>query len=310
MKPGILLEVGTNELEIIEMTIDEVYYGVNVAKVKEIVFPAPLVDVPKMHKSIEGIFDFRGSIIPVVNLKNYLKGKPIEQLKTDKFIIMEFNQLLSAFRVDTVHRIRKISWNAIETPGEMISAENSSITGVVKLLDDETGKEKIIMMLDFEKIVAEIEPATSFKEVKLEVKPIVDRRHKKILISEDSKMVRTTILKSLNAAGYEHVIATKNGLEAWNILKNMAVDNLDNRGWSIMHEFDILITDIEMPQLDGHALVKKIKSDDVLKELPVVIFSSLANEETVKKGKSVGADEQVPKPQIDQLIKTVDKLVS
>lgn len=310
MKPTILLEVGTNELEIIEMTVDGVLYGVNVAKVKEIVFPEPLVDVPKMHKSIEGIFDFRGAIIPVINLRHYLKNLPIEQDKNNKFIIMEFNQLLSAFRVDTVHRIRKISWNAIETPGEMISAENSSITGVVKLLDDETGKEKIIMMLDFEKIIAEIEPATSFKEVKIDKKPIVDRKHKRIIISEDSKMVRTTIVKSLNSAGYENVIATKNGLEAWNILKNLAADNLENRTWSIQQEFDILITDIEMPQLDGHALVKKIKNDDQLKVLPVIIFSSLANEETVKKGKSVGADEQVPKPQIDQLIKVVDKLVS
>lgn len=310
MKSSILLEVGTNEFEIIELKVGDVLYGVNVAKVREIIFPEEVVEVPKMHESIEGIFYFRGSIIPVINLRNYLSKEPIKILKTDKYIIMEFNQLLCAFRVDEVHRIRKLSWNKIETPSEMVLSDNSSITGVVKITDNETNEEKIIMMLDFEKIIADIEPQTSFEGIKIEEnKKIVDRSSKHIIIAEDSKLVRHTIVKTLKESGYSNVKDCKNGLEAWTILKNLVNENIGNVNWRITDEYNLLVTDIEMPQMDGHALTRRVKEEEKLKELPVVIFSSLANEENVKKGISVGADGQIAKPQIDQLVKYIDKII-
>ena len=310
-KTNILLESGTNELEIIEMRVGDVFYSVNVAKVREIVFPAETLEVPKMHKAIEGIFNFRGTVIPVINLNSFLLDKKKSESKKDsasRFIIMEFNQLLCAFRVDHVHRIRRISWNEIEAPGEMVSDNNSTITGIIKYIDEDTKKEKIIMMLDFERIIAEIEPETSFTDVKV-AQGEVDRSEKRIIIAEDSKMIRRTLVKTLNSSGYTNVTSCENGGEAWKVFAGLLKKNAEDPNWNVLKEFDLMITDIEMPLLDGHALTKKVKTNEKLQKLPVIIFSSLSNEENVKKGVSVGASGQISKPQISELVELVDSLI-
>ena len=309
-KTNILLESGTNELEIIEMEVGGAFYSVNVAKVREIVFPVKALVVPKMHKSIEGIFNFRGTVIPIINLDNFLSGKEIDDTKVSnsRFIIMEFNQLLCAFRVDHVFRIRRISWNKIEAPGEMVSDNNSTITGIIKLLDEDTKVKKMIMMLDFERIIAEIEPETSFTDVKVALGDI-DRESKRIIIVEDSKMIRRTLVKTLKASGYTTVTACENGGEAWKIYSELLKEHSEDAEWTILKHFDLMITDIEMPLLDGHALTKKVKTNEKLQGIPVVIFSSLSNEENIKKGKSVGANGQISKPQISELVELVDSLI-
>ncbi len=310
-KTNILLESGTNELEIIEMEVGGTFYSVNVAKVREIVFPTKALSVPKMHKSIEGIFNFRGTVIPIINLDNFLTGKKIadtEKVPSSRFIIMEFNQLLCAFRVDHVFRIRRISWNKIEAPGEMVSDNNSTITGIIKLKDEITNKEKMIMMLDFERIIAEIEPETSFTDVKVALGDI-DRSSKSIIIAEDSKMIRNTLIKTLKASGYTKVTVCENGGEAWDVFSGLLKEHSEDSEWTVLKKFDLMITDIEMPLLDGHALTKKVKTNEKLQSLPVIIFSSLSNEENIRKGKSVGANGQISKPQISELVELIDDLI-
>ena len=310
-KTNILLESGTNELEIIEMKVGKIFYSVNVAKVREIVFPVKALPVPKMHESIEGIFNFRGTVIPVINLQNFLTGikiKETQKVPTSRYIIMEFNQLLCAFRVDHVYRIRRISWNKIEAPGDMVSDKNSTITGIIKLMDELSGKERMIMMLDFERIIAEIEPETSFTDVKVELGEI-NRGIKRIIVAEDSKMIRNTLVKTLKSSGYTKVTACENGGEAWKVFGELLKEHSEDPNWNILKEFDLMITDIEMPLLDGHALTKKIKTNEKLQGLPVIIFSSLSNEENIRKGKSVGANGQISKPQISELVELVDNLI-
>ena len=168
-------------------------------------------------------------------------------------------------------------------------------------------QERLIILLDFEKILADVNPEMNQKMTAVprstpELFKI--RKTKTILIAEDSRMLRDLLLNTLHTAGY-NTISNENGLEAWNKLESIA-----NAEKDVLDEIQLIITDIEMPQMDGHHLIKRIKSNPRLKELPVVIFSSLINDEMRLKGEALGAFAQVTKPEIEQLIGIVDNKIA
>ena len=296
MDTKILLENGTNELEVLEFELDGNAYGINVAKIKEIIPYQKVTPVPNSHPSIEGIFMPRDTMITAIDLKNCLQRGVSEE--GGLFIITNFNKLDIAFHVDAVKGIHRISWEQIIKPGATVSTSEDSIsTGIVKL------DNRLVIILDFEKIVSDINPETGLKISEIDDMGVRQRSNVPILIAEDSVLLNKLIVDSLKKAGYDNLIHTQNGQEAYDVIQACKADG------TLKDHVQCVITDIEMPLMDGHRLTKLIKSDDETKDIPVVIFSSLVNDEMKTKGEALGADAQLSKPEIANLVRIIDDLV-
>lgn len=295
MDTKILLENGTNELEVLEFMLDGNSYGINVAKIREIIPYQDVTPVPNSHPSIEGIFMPRDTMITAIDLKNCLQRG--ESQPGGLFIITNFNKLDIAFHVDSVVGIHRVSWRDIIKPNATISTADDGIsTGIIK----QNGK--LIIILDFEKIVTDINPEVGLKVGEIEMLGERKRNEVPILIAEDSALLNTLICDSLKKAGYVNLIHTENGQEAWDIICDC------KKKGQLKEHVQCVITDIEMPLMDGHRLTRLIKEDDETKNIPVIIFSSLVNEEMRRKGEALGADVQLSKPEIGNLVKEIDKL--
>ena len=298
METGILLESGTNELEILEFTVGTNHYGINVAKVKEILQYKTPTPVPNAHPAIEGIFMPRDEIISIVDLAECLKMPKSQNTVQDMYVLTNFNKINVAFHVHSVVGIHRVSWEAIVKPDSTINSEGNGLaTGIVKL------DQKLIIILDFEKIVANISPETGLKVSDIDHLLNRKRNELPILISEDSQLLSTLITECLHKAGYSNIIVTANGKEAWDKLQTFKSEG------NVLSKAACIITDIEMPQMDGHRLTKLVKDDPVLKEIPVVIFSSLISDEMRRKGEALGADAQLSKPEIGELVETIDGIL-
>jgi|UniRef100_UPI004027A779 two-component system chemotaxis response regulator CheV len=296
MDTNILLESGTNELEILEFTLADNHYGINVAKIREILSYQKVTPVPNTHPSVEGIFMPRDTMITVINLKRCLDIPDNDE--RGLFIITNFNKLNVAFHVDQVIGIHRVSWDEIIKPDSTINGQDGSVsTGVIKIND------KLVVILDFESIVSSISPETGLRVTDMKEFQGRERSEDTILIAEDSQLLSSLIQDCLNKAGYTNLIVTMNGQEAWDTLLKFKKEG--NPGEKVQ----CIITDIEMPQMDGHRLTKLVKSDDVLKNIPLIIFSSLVNEEMRRKGEMLGADAQLTKPEIGSLVEAIDKLI-
>ncbi len=294
MSNSVLLESGTNELELLEFRLGNNFYGINVAKVKEILPYQKPTPIPNSHPSIEGIFMPRDEIITIIDLAKNLNISDINESKVDMTIITNFNKVNVAFHVHGVLGIHRISWKDIHKPDNTI---NAVATGIVKM------NEKLIVVLDFEKIIAKISPETGVKASDITFLGERNRNEASILIAEDSPFLNSLIIECLREAGYTNITTTINGKEAWDKLNDYKDNNTVNQ------KVKCIITDIEMPQMDGHHLTRLIKNDVDLKHIPVVIFSSLINDEMKRKGEMLGADAQVSKPEIGSLVEIIDKLV-
>jgi len=296
---SILLTSGTNEVEIVEFSIDNAIMGINVIKVKEIINPVVPVKIPNAHPCLEGIIQLRKEIIPVIDLGKFLGFAPSANPNQDKYIVSEFNQAKYAFHVHTVSRIHRISWEQIEKPSEVTQSDQSCVIGIIKI------ENKMILLLDFEKIMVDIAPSLANQSAA--VRAMGDRpvSSKHIMIAEDSPMLRKLLLDYLPQIGYPNLSFYSDGKQALDYLLQVA----EEHGQNFHNAVNILITDIEMPQMDGHYLTKTIKEHPVLRYLPVVIFSSLITDDLRHKGVSVGADEQVSKPEYEQLSHIIDKLI-
>ncbi len=296
MDTKILLENGTNELEVLEFKLDGNAYGINVAKIKEIITYEPVTPVPNAHPSIEGIFMPRDTMITAIDLKNCLQRG--SATPGGLFIITSFNKLDIAFHVDSVIGIHRVSWRDIIKPGATVSTTEEGVsTGIIKFED------RLIIVLDFEKIVTDINPETGLKMTDIEELGERERNNIPILVAEDSPLLNKLIVDSLHKAGYANLIHTENGQQAYDVIEEC------KREGTLKEHVQCVITDIEMPIMDGHRLTKLIKSDEETKDIPVVIFSSLVNEEMKRKGAALGANAQLSKPEIGNLVRTVDELV-
>lgn len=298
METGILLESGTNELEILQFQVGNNFYGINVAKIREILSYQVPTPIPNADSRIEGIFMPREEVISVIDLAECLNMKHSENTANDMYIVTNFNKLNAAFHVNAVMGIHRVSWSDIIKPDSTINAAGAGMaTGIVRI------DGKLIIVLDFEKIVSEINPETGLKISDVEHMRGRARNESPILIAEDSALLSKMIVNCLRQAGYDNITTTDNGQECWDRLCAYLKDgNVDEK-------VACVITDIEMPQMDGHRLTKLIKTDERLKHLPVVIFSSLVNEEMRRKGEQLGADAQLSKPEIGQLVEAIDGLL-
>lgn len=298
MDTNILLESGTNELEVLEFTISGNHYGINVAKVREILTMTDITPIPNSHPCIEGIFMPRDTIITVINLVRALGFPEKTNRRNDMLIVTNFNNLNIAFDVDQVLGIHRVSWQDIVKPDSTVNAPGAGIaTGIIKKLKD------LIIILDFERIVEEICPETSLKMSQIEKLGERERNNIPIIVAEDSPMLQKLVTDALKTAGYTNLDVYSNGQEAWDKLLQLKKNN------GVDYGVKCVITDIEMPQMDGHRLIRLIRSDEALSHLPIVIFSSLINDDMKRKGERLGADAQISKPEIGQLVSCIDNLI-
>ncbi len=295
---GILLESGTNELEIVEFGIAKNRFGINVIKVREIINPVLVTPVPHSHPHVEGILELRGEALPVINIAASLGFPDSVDQSQDKFIVSEFNKQKVVFRVHSVTQIHRISWTQIEKPSQMYQGLDTQIIGVIKM------NSQMLLLLDFEKIVLDINPEAGINVGQVKKLGERDRSDKRIVVAEDSALLRKLIHDTLGEAGYVLVDFFENGQEALNYLGTVA-----DRGGDVTKHVQLVITDIEMPQMDGHHLTRRIREDNRISHLPIIIFSSLITEELRHKGERVGANAQVSKPEIGELIKTIDTII-
>lgn len=293
---GILLESGTNELEVIVFNVGEGLFGINVMKVREIIQPVEVTIMPNSHPNVEGIFRLREEVLPVIDLAKAIGFPESQDPKQDKYIVAELNKMKVAFHVHSVSRIHRISWEQIERPTKISQGLKSSTIGVIKM------DEAMILLLDFEKIVYDIMPESGISSEKLEGLEKLDRSSTRILVAEDSPMLRELLKNTLIEAGFEQIIFTEDGEKAWEYLEQFEDDDKE-------FDLDVIITDIEMPQMDGHHFTKKVKDHPKFKSVPVIIFSSLITGDLYHKGVAVGADAQISKPEVGELVQKIDGLV-
>lgn len=303
------MDAGTNEMEVLVFSLRGGWFGVNVAKVREVIRPVPLVASPHRHASVMGMFNIRGNVLPVVDLAGHLGlsgqgwGRAGEAAPEGRVIITEFNGFRCGFRVDTVDQIHRVSWSSVKpAPDTDVDRRAgmdvvSSTTGVLEM------NGRLILMVDFESVADSI-----LHEKRLHVGAVenidgVDRGSRRVVLAEDSPFMRKLIRDTFVASGYTRTEVYADGQAAWEAL------SAEGAGGAVEPP-DAVISDIEMPRMDGLRLCKLIKDHAVLRGVPVVLFSSLISEDNVKKGRQVGADLQCPKPELAEMVRIVDRAVA
>lgn len=294
----ILLESGTNELELLVFSIADYTFGINVAKVREVLPWQEITNLPKAHPSICGVFKLRNQVIPCVSLSRHLGIEAYSEESDSTVILTDFNQQQTAFVVDSVDRIYRLSWeNILAVPG----LDALSQTPVTALARHES---RLIVMLDFEMMLDNV-TSQFFRTDAIDNPLGLPRETCRILLAEDSPTVREAIGATLRNSGYTQVTIFENGGEAWKWIQEKFAEN-----GRVEDVADIIISDVEMPQIDGFHLTKRIKEHQALSKLPVLLYSSIVTPDNLKKGKMVGANAQVSKPELGRVVELVDELIS
>ncbi len=309
-KQEILLETGTNEMEIIEFYLGTQSFGINVHKLKEIIpyDEAAVTVIPGSDPGMLGTLLLRGSTIPLIDLKEHM-AQTEEHLDDEVrrvVLVCEFNERVNGFKVDGVNMIHRVTWVDVQPMASFIDQYHPRFTGSINI----EGRE--ILIVDLEHIVAEFDPESGLDfEADLHHEEMAEkvphsRQSKKVMMAEDSPLIRDGIERILKKSGYTDLKVFVDGEDCFNKimeLKKIAVDE----GKDISEYLNLLITDIEMPRMDGLTLCKRIKDDPLLKKVKVVLFSSLINEQMKNKCDSVGADGYASKPQIPYLVRMMDQ---
>ncbi len=301
----ILLDSGTNEVEIAELVMGEHCFGVNVAKIKEFLpFKDSVVThMPTGHPSVPGVFSLRGLAVPLIELGKHLNLPPSQPAANQVIVVTEFNAIITAFVVDKIEQIHRLSWDEFKPLNQITAVNPVQITGVVHVQDRD------VLILDLEHIVGEIFPQSiiNYDEAKLKQAPRIEHREEaKLFFAEDSAIIQKQVVSILNSVGYTDVTSFDNGqqaLEAITALKERA----QAEGVDPGRYLTLLVTDIEMPQMDGLTLCRKVRQELGL-NTPVIIFSSLINEQMAAKCREVGANAYASKPKTEDLIELIDQL--
>ena len=312
MSQNSLLNVSNNELEIIEFLIDEKQpdgsaysgrYGINVAKVLEVIRLPSITSVPSKHDpSVLGTFNLRGKVLPLLDLAAWL-GKEMSTRENAKVIVTEFSGVQAAFLVSSVTSIHRMTWDRIEPPNRYVQTySRDSITGVLRIQD------RVLFILDMEKILANLDSSLDMSKVELDSSPVEGAAQFHLLVADDSNSLRHIIRSSLEKSGFQ-VTAVGSGREAWEFLLKTQAE-AQAQGKELTDLVHLVVSDIEMPEMDGHMLTAKIKEAPGMHHLPVILFSSLITEALYAKGVKVGADKQVSKPDLPGLSTIIRELIA
>lgn len=295
---GILLEAGTNEMELLVFKLDQCRFGINVAKVREIVQRPKTIFIPHAPAAVEGSFKLRDCVLTLINLGRHF-GMEGDNTQNGHgiIIIVEFNRIRCGILVDSVEIIHRLRWDDIKPPSDFLADLKAPITGIAEV------NKQIVMVIDFESVIGEILGINSVSEPEdlpqnLQVNPEDIR----ILLADDSSILRASLKRILTGRGFTNITVCADGEQAWNTIA--ATKNHPEQF------FNLILTDIEMPRMDGLHLTARVKADPDFKNIPVVLFSSLITEDNLRKGESVGADAQVSKPDSKQLIGAIEECLA
>jgi len=298
---------GTNKLEILLFTLGvdartgrRETFGLNVFKVREVLRAPPVTAAPEMPGVVEGMVSMRGTLVPVIHLGRYTgiaSGSPSEVM-----VVTEYNGHTQGFLVEAVDTILRLDWGSMRVPPDLLNAHMSSlVTAVTELADG-----RLVMMLDVEKILAETAPPQD-ETVFHSIRP-VSATHGMVFFADDSAVARQQIARTLDAMAVRHRSAI-NGLRAWEDLQRLAA-HAEALGEPVSQHIRLILTDIEMPEMDGYMLTRRIKADPRFSQVPVLMHSSLSSSSNERLGHSVGVDAYVPKFEPHRLAETVAELLS
>ncbi|MCA9262179.1 MAG: chemotaxis protein CheV, partial [Planctomycetales bacterium] len=296
LEKDILLESGTNEVEILVFRVHNFRLGINVAKVREVLSYQHVTRLPNSHPSIVGCFQLRDVVAPCVSLHQHLAGVAGDPEQC-KVILTEFNGFQTAFLVDEVERIHRISWENVLPAPEVVTRASAPVTALTTI------DGKLVTILDFETIVAQVSESTGYDGV-VENHRGVDRGSQRVIVADDSPTVRTAVATALTNSGYSKLEIFENGRDAWHWLLTRA-----KGAASAAEVASLVISDIEMPSMDGMHLTRNIKEHPLLRAIPVVLFSSILTPENKRKGQTVGADAQITKPELIKVVDLADDLI-
>ncbi|RKZ78460.1 MAG: chemotaxis protein CheV [Gammaproteobacteria bacterium] len=296
---------GTNHLEVLLFSLgtndntgrNEIF-GINVFKVREVLNIPEITRAPDMPEGIEGLVSLRGEMVPIINLQKFCKLQSKEEPKI--LMITEYNTHIQGFLVTSVDTIQRLNWEQVKEPPALLSKQLGGLVTAVSELSDK----RLVMIMDVEKVLAD---AGGFYDESVfdGIKKLDTEQHHTILFADDSTIARKQITRALDHLGVAHVGAV-NGAEAWKLLNEIA-DKCEERGEDITSEIQLILTDVEMPEMDGYVFTQKIKADPRLQHLPVIMHSSLTAIANQNMGKNVGADAYVPKFQPRELAATLQE---
>lgn len=305
-KQEILLESGTNEMELMAFRIGASRFGLNVAKILAIqqYDPALVTHIPLEHPAMMGMMLYRKRTIPLVDLAVSLKIGTEQDNERPIVMITEFNNTTTGFRVDRVDRIYRLHWHDFTPIDSLLSSYGESIIGSVHVDDSE------ILVVDLERILADIYPEQVIEELTketIEKSPGVSRENMRLFFAEDSRTIREAVVCSLKKIGFKNIQVFDNGQKAYDALASLQAQ-IKKDATAQVELPHLLLTDIEMPMMDGLTLCKKTKEELGLLQIPVIMFSSLINEQMMLKCQEVGASGYITKPEINTLIGIMDKI--
>ena len=284
---------GTNRMEVLLFSLGkdlntgrEETYGVNVFKVREVMLVPEITHAPEMPHSVEGMVSLRGNMIPVINLPKFC-GIQTEE-KPDILVITEYNKHVQGFLVHSVDTIERLAWQEVKVPPPMMAQQHGGlVTAVTELKDG-----RLVMIMDVEMVLAKTSRFGESEELFDGIRHL-GNREVTLLFADDSAVARDQIIRTLNHMGVKY-IGTNNGSDAWKKLREIA-GKADSLGRKVSDFVQIVLTDVEMPEMDGYVLTKKIKEDPRFSGIPIIMHSSLSADANQELGKGVGADAYVPK---------------
>lgn len=295
---------GANKLEVLTFSLgtdintgrSEVF-GINVFKVKEVIRTPEITSAPGMPSAVKGMVSIRGVLVPVIDLAQYCNIN--SQESKDILILSEYNGRAQGFLVASVDTILRISWSDMKIPPAMLSGNlRGLVTAVTELANN-----RLVMMLDVERVLSELSPSEEEDLSYNQISPILNSNKKIVFFADDSSVARKQIQKTLEALGIQYRLSL-NGKDAWDALDMMA-NTAQIDGVPLSERVGLILTDVEMPEMDGFALTKKVKSDGRFAKIPVIMHSSLSGSQNQVLGKSVGVDSYISKFEPQRLAKTI-----
>jgi len=298
---------GTNKLEVLMFTLGldsrsqrREIFGINVFKVREVMRTPAITRAPEMPDAVEGMVSLRGVLVPVIDLAKYTGVQT--DIKPEIMIVTEYNGHTQGFLVEAVDTILRLDWSAMKVPPDML---NTQLGGLVTAVT-ELANGSLVMMMDVEKVLAETGHFADDAALK-SVKPL-DVSGRTVFFADDSSVARKQIISTLEAMQVNHISAI-NGRKAWEELQKIA-SYAESAGIPVSNMIQVILTDVEMPEMDGYMLTRKVKEDKRFANIPVLMHSSLSSTSNEQLGKAVGVDEYVPKFEPQRLAQTLKRLLT
>jgi two-component system chemotaxis response regulator CheV len=299
---------GNNKLEILMFTLGvdnrsgrRETYGINVFKVREVMRVPEITKSPDMPNAVEGMVSLRGALVPVIDLAKYV-GVQCD-VKPVIMIVTEYNGHTQGFLVEAVDTILRLDWSSMRVPPEMLNSQTGGlVTAVTELAD-----KRLVMMMDVEKVLSETGHFGDDDLIAKSVQPL-NIANRTVFFADDSSVARKQIEKTLDAMQVKYISAI-NGNRAWTELKKLA-DYADASHIPVSNLIQVILTDVEMPEMDGYMLTRKVKADKRFADIPVLMHSSLSSDSNQQLGKAVGVDEYVPKFEPQKLAQTLARLLA